>query len=104
MQERAALAALCRGVHVPKKIWTVYDQEWKTPVKKTPLTSEHWPALIGALLLSARLCDNPERGQALKYINAALCVIDLYREQGGDAGLEELALWAREALAEAVAR
>lgn len=84
--ELEALEALCRKIHIARRVWTAYDPPWKNPLERTPLPLEAWPVLIGALLHMAerrREVEPDGVGEALKYVNAAFAAMDLYREQGG---------------------
>ena len=90
---RAALEALCRKVHVAKKVMNSYQIDWKKDPEARPLDQIHQPLLI-AVLLAYSSADKQgtetERGLGLKLLNAALDALDLSAraEPSGSAPME----------------
>ena len=86
----ADLEALCRKADIAKKIYTNYDETWKKPVDKSPLSTGGLfllAALFAVAASKAEKADTEQRGQALKYINAAhntlaLVAIETEQEEG----------------------
>lgn len=100
-QQRKDLEAMCRKVHIAKKVMAIYAPGWKKVPEPVPLSLPYWSALIAILLGHSHL-DNVNnkdaRGLAFKFLNAALASLDLAESQGTIPYFSELQGWAEEVL------
>ena len=100
-QQRKDLEALCRKVHVAKKVMAIYAPGWKKVPEPVPLSLPHWPVLITVLLGYSHLDDvnnKDARGLAFKFLNAALTALELAKNQETISYFSELQTWAEEIL------
>jgi hypothetical protein len=99
--QRRDLEALCRKVHVAKKLMSVYAPGWKRVSEPVPLSLPYWSLAVAVLLGYSHLeeAENEEaRGLGFKFLNAALMALDLARTRGIIPHLSELRTWAEEVL------
>ena len=99
---RRDLEALCRKVHVARRVDTCYSAGWKKRKGEKPLELAWWPVLVAVLLAhsnAAVVADEEGRGYALKQLNAALAAIDLASARGDVPHLDALRAWADALLA-----
>ena len=50
---RADLEALCRKVHVARRVYARYAPGWKKPARAEPLDAQQWPRLVEVFLRQA---------------------------------------------------
>lgn len=93
---RTEIEAVCRKVHVARRVDAQYGKGWKKLKDREDLEASAWPLLIGVLLASSdsEFWQNPEaKGLALKCLNSGLAALELAREAGSPSmgELEDLA-------------
>ncbi len=97
--EEHDLNALCRKIHVGRKVLAAYRDDWKRGPTQEILPRPFWPLLVAVLLAYSEPGDEVEaRGLALKCLNAALAATALAERQGYAEDLADLADWSRRRL------
>lgn len=86
-EARAPLEALCRKVHVARRIDACYGLGWKKLDEPQPLDVSAYPLLVSVLLAHAERAAQGDRGLSLKLLNAAAAALDL-ADGVGASGLE----------------
>jgi hypothetical protein len=100
-EQRRDLEALCRKLHVAKKLMAVYAPGWNKVPEAVPLPLPYWSLTIVVLLAYSHLTreeNRDARGLGFKFLNAALAAVDLARSRGTIPHLSELQSWAEETL------
>jgi hypothetical protein len=100
-EQRRDSEALCRKLHVAKKLMTAYAPGWKKVPEAVPLPLPYSSLTIAVLLAYSHLSreeSRDARGLGFKFLNAALAAVDLARSQGTIPHLSELQSWAEETL------
>lgn len=81
-EQESALEALCRKIHVAKKVTTHYKPRWKKDAAAPSLSPLQGRLLVVVLIAwaAAQNAGTEEgRGLALKLINAAFAALDLFK-------------------------
>lgn len=81
LERHRQLEALCRKVHVAGKVRAAYTAAWRRKPGARLLSKTEQGLLAGVLLAYSSPLSGPEEelGRALKYLNAALTVLDRLR-------------------------
>jgi hypothetical protein len=96
-EQRRDLEALCRKLHVAKKLMAVYAPGWNKIPEAVPLPLPYWSLTIAVLLAYSHLSreeNRDARGLGFKFLNAAVAAVDLARSRGTIPHLPELQSWA----------
>lgn len=92
------LNMLCRKIEVTKKLFSLYEPNWKHPQTPVPLPTSFFPVIVAVLLLYP-VFPGGDKGQALKQLSAAFTLIDRASEAGRAGLLSGLRRYAEERLA-----
>lgn len=96
-EQRRDLEALCRKLHVAKKLMAAYATGWNKIPEAVPLPLPYWSLTIAVLLAYSHLSreeNRDTRGLGFKFLNAGLAAVDLARSQRTIPHLPELQSWA----------
>lgn len=87
-EDLAGLEALCRRIDVFKKLHRDYDAAFLKPLPQSPLAEPAiFPALAFLFIQAASLLDEVQSGLAVKFLNSAANVLNLYAASGPAQGI-----------------
>lgn len=98
---RENLDALCRKVHVARRVDASYGPGWKKLADRQPLDVAAHPLLVAVLLANGERVAQRDRGYSLKLLNAAVAALEL-AEAAGANGLEAVRVESERQLARAL--